>query len=155
MRQVCIIVLLLLINPVFSQNSDINWIGFEELDDLLKVQNKPVFIYFYTDWCAYCKKMERHAFKDTEIVENLNQKFYAVRMNAETKDTIAFEGKVYVNEQAKYKRNGIHQIPQILASRNNSTISFPTLLVLDKDFRIKRKSHEYLPTERLKKLIED
>lgn len=154
MKHFCIIAFLVLFNPVFSQNSDINWIGFEELDDSLKVQNKPVFIYFYTDWCAYCKKMERHAFKDPEIVASINRKFYAVKMNAETRDSISFEGTIYTNKEAEFKRNGVHQIPQLLAARNDSAISFPTLLVLDQDFRIRRKSHEYLPSERLKKLIE-
>ncbi|APG60878.1 thioredoxin family protein [Christiangramia salexigens] len=138
---------------VFPQKSEINWIGFEALDDSLKVQEKPVVVYFYTDWCVYCKKMDRHAFKDPEIVNELNKDFYAVKMNAETTEAIEFDGQVFVNKQAENKRNGIHQIPLLIASREDKQFSLPAVLVLDKDFRIRKRSFEYLTSERMKELI--
>ncbi|TBW28106.1 DUF255 domain-containing protein [Gramella sp. KN1008] len=153
MKRIFFILLLLCFQGLTAQKSEIEWISFEELDDSLNIENKPVLVYFYTDWCVYCKKMDRNAFKNPEVVSKVNQDFYAVKMNAETLDSIEFEGQTFINEQAKTKRNGIHQIPLILASRDNKKVSFPTLLVLDKKFRIRKRSFEYMTSERMKELI--
>lgn len=153
MKKLLLILLILGLQPAEAQNEEINWIGFEELEDSLKQQSKPVVIYFYTDWCVYCKKMERNAFRDPEIISDLNNNFYAVKMNAESTENIAFDGQVFSNEQAKNKRNGIHQIPLLLARRENKPISFPVVLVLDENFRVKIKSYDYLTSERMRSMI--
>lgn len=129
--------------------------GFEELEESLEEEKKPVVIYFYTDWCVYCKKMDKQAFKDPEIISALNNHFYAVKMNAESTENIKFDGQIFTNEQVKTKRNAIHQIPLLLASRKNTPVSFPVILVLDENFKVLRKSYEYLTTEKLKILIKD
>ncbi|UJH90321.1 thioredoxin family protein [Antarcticibacterium sp. 1MA-6-2] len=129
--------------------------GFEELEESLEEEKKPVVIYFYTDWCVYCKKMDKQAFKDPEIISALNNHFYAVKMNAESTENIKFDGQIFTNEQVKTKRIAIHQIPLLLASRKNTPVSFPVILVLDENFKVLRKSYEYLTTEKLKILIKD
>ncbi|MDX1543369.1 MAG: thioredoxin family protein [Christiangramia sp.] len=153
MRIILVTFIFFCLQAVSAQKSEIEWIGFEQLDDSLKVKSKPVLVYFYTDWCVYCKKMERHAFKNPEIVSAINKEYYAVKMNAESMAPIEFEGQTFINEQAKTKRNGVHQIPLILASREDDKVSFPTLLVLDRNFRIRKRSFEYMTSERLKELI--
>ncbi|SDS41684.1 thioredoxin fold domain-containing protein [Gramella sp. MAR_2010_147] len=152
MKKLIIILLILGFQSINAQN-EIKWIGFEELEDSLKSEIKPVVIYFYTDWCVYCKKMDRNAFKDQEIISSINEKYYAVKMNAESTKTINFEGQTFTNEQSKTKRNGIHQIPLMLASRKDKPVSFPVVMVLDTDFRVRKKSHEYLTSEKMKLLI--
>lgn len=155
MKKLFFIILILAVQQIEAQKAEINWIGFENLEDSLKLKKKPVVLYFYTDWCVYCKKMDKNAFKDPEVVSKINQDFYAVKMDAETEESIEFDGQIFINEQAKSKRNGIHQIPMILASRVDKPISFPVLMVLDENFRVKRKSHEYLTSEKMKILIKD
>ena len=153
MKKLLIFLLILGAQQIKAQNTEIEWIGFEALEDSLKVKTKPVVIYFYTDWCVYCKKMDKNAFKNSEVISELNEKFYAVKMNAESTDVIEFEGQIFTNEQAKIKRNGIHQIPLLLASRKNKPISFPVIMVIDENFRVKKKSHEYLTSDQLKSMI--
>ncbi|MEM6541268.1 MAG: thioredoxin domain-containing protein, partial [Bacteroidota bacterium] len=53
-----VVVLLFFSERATAQNS-IQWISFEQLEDSLSIKPKKVFITFYADWCAYCKKMER------------------------------------------------------------------------------------------------
>ncbi|MCG9971331.1 thioredoxin family protein [Christiangramia crocea] len=153
MKRIIFISLLFCLHTSVAQKSEIEWIGFEQLDDSLQIENKPVLVYFYTDWCVYCKKMDRNAFKNPDIISSINEKYYAVKMNAESMDSIEFEGQTFINEQAKTKRNGVHQIPLILASREDKKVSFPTLLVLDRNFRIRKRSFEYMTSERMKELI--
>jgi len=153
MKKLFFIIAILITHSSFSQKEEINWMGFEELEESLSKEEKPVVIYFYTDWCVYCKKMEKHAFKNSEVISELNEKFYVVKMNAETTAAIEFDGQTFINEQAKNKRNGIHQIPLLLASRKKKPISFPVVMVLDTEFRVIKKSHEYLTSEKMKTLI--
>jgi len=78
----------------------INWVTLEEADSLYKIQKRPIFIDVYTDWCGWCKRMDASTFQDPTVAAYLNANFYAVKLNAETNDTITFNGKTYTNSQS-------------------------------------------------------
>jgi thioredoxin-related protein len=40
----------------------------------------------YTDWCGWCKKMDRDTYTDTKIIETLNKDFIIVKFNPEIAD---------------------------------------------------------------------
>lgn len=126
----------------------VNWIGFEQLEDSLSHQPKKVFIDFYTDWCVYCRKMDKRVFTDPEVIDALNEEYYSVRMDAETLDTIAFDGQKFVNAQAENRQRGIHQLALILGSREGE-FAPPTMVVLDEGFRVKARYFQYLSREEL------
>ena len=56
---------------------------FDEALAASKKQNKPVFIDAYTDWCGWCKKMDKSTFADANVINELNSKFIVVKMNME------------------------------------------------------------------------
>ena len=137
------------ITSLHAQKEKINWISFEQLDDSLAVKPKKVFISFYADWCSYCKKMDKVAFKDSEVISMLNSEYYAVKMNAETKDTIVFEGRKFINAEVGKKRRPTHQIPLLLASRKGRSFSLPAIVVLDENFQVTSRQFEYLSTKKM------
>ncbi len=147
-------VFLFFIQGVSAQDKSIRWISFEQLEDSLSVKPKPVFISFYADWCAYCKKMERVAFRDPEVISRLNADYLAVRMNAETTDTIFFGGQTYVNREFGRKRNPTHEIPLLLATRDNYPFSLPAMILLNENFEITERYFEYLSPLELTKILE-
>lgn len=136
-----------------AQKENVRWISFEQLEDSLALKPKKVFISFYADWCAYCKKMEKVAFKDPRVVASLNSEYYAIKMNAETRDTIHFEGRKFVNAEFGKKRRPTHQIPLLLASRKGRSFSLPATVILDKNFRLEERSFEYLSTKKMLKFL--
>ena len=149
------LVMLVMVSTVFSQTEKtVNWLNLEQLEDSLEVQRKKIFIDFYADWCSPCLKMQKEVFTDTLIIDLLNQDYYAVKMNAETKDTIYFSNQVFINKRLN-KRNPIHQIPLLMARRKNKPFSLPALVFLDEKFEATARYFQYLNVKQLSKILSD
>jgi len=149
-----LLVLFLVLKGLSAQDASVAWLNFEQLEDSLQVRPRKVFIDFYADWCVYCQKMDRVAFRDPQVVRKLNSEFYAVRMNVESPDTIAFDGRRYTNPEAGKKRRPVHEIPRLLASRKGLPFSLPAIVILDKDFRVETRYFEYLSPKKMRELLE-
>ncbi|AGA80236.1 thioredoxin family protein [Echinicola vietnamensis] len=136
------------LHPTAHGQEKINWLTFEQLEDSLRLAPKKVFIDFYTDWCTYCKKMDKKVFTDAAVITTINREYYAVRMDAETRDTVRFDGLDLVNHQATDKRPGIHDLALLLGGRNGK-FTPPTLILLDEAFRVIDRRFEYQHREKL------
>lgn len=147
--------MLVLSKGLFAQNESINWLTFEQLEDSLELKPKKVFIDFYAEWCAYCKKMDQVAFKSPDVISKLNSEYYAVKMDAETEDTIVFGGQEFENEDFGKERNAVHEIPKMLASREGMPFSLPAIVVLDRSFRVTDRYFEYLTPKRMLKILDN
>ncbi|NGM66126.1 thioredoxin family protein [Sphingobacterium sp. SGR-19] len=148
-RHIAIITLCLLGSFSFAQQRDtVDWLSFEELSDSLAIKPKKVLLFFHTDWCAYCRKMERDVFTDREIVNELNQHYYAVKFDAESADTVYFDGQIITNEVKQKRMGQYHDIAKLLATRNGQ-FTFPTTLILDSDFTVQQRFFQYLDRKKL------
>lgn len=75
-----------------AKNEEIT-VKWEKISDGLKnaeLQKKPVLIFFYTEWCIYCKKMISENFNDPEISQYMNGNFISLKVNPE-KESEVFE----------------------------------------------------------------
>lgn len=136
----------------------VQWLTFEQLEDSLAAnqnanQQKKVFIDFYTDWCTYCRKMDKAVFTKPEVVELLNEAYFAVRFDAETESEIVFGGQTFINDQVRKSRKPVHQIAQLLALREGQ-FAPPVMVVLDEKFKVTARYFEYMDSKRLKKALE-
>jgi thioredoxin-related protein len=78
----------------------IEWMKFEEAVKANDFSPKMLFVDVYTDWCGWCKKMDKDTFTDPAVINYINANFYAVKLNAEeTKRTFIFMGKEYNEAQ--------------------------------------------------------
>ena len=93
-----------------NNKGPINWLTLEEADSLYEIQKRPIFIDVFTDWCGWCKRMDATTFKDPNIAAYLNTNFYSVKLNAETNETITFNGKTYTNSQSAKAKQIIDDI---------------------------------------------
>ena len=152
---VCYILLFLtgLLSLEAQDNNEINWKTWPEIEKVIKEKPKPIFIFFHAKWCTYCKKIERKIFTKLEVIQKLNNDYYAVEMDVERTDTINFDGVKFINKQTLTKRNGIHEIPLLLASREGIPFSLPTTIILNEDFTLKKRFFEYYTSKQLLKIL--
>ena len=90
---VAVLSLIICIAGVASASDSIQWRSYEEGMVLGKVEKKKVFLHFYADWCAFCRKMAKDTFKDPDVITYLNKNFIPVMVNTdEDQETAAAYG---------------------------------------------------------------
>lgn len=105
-----------------GEQSSVKWFTIQEAEKLSKQSPRPMFIDTYTDWCGWCKKMDKDTFTNPVISDLLNSKFYPVKFNAEGKENIKFFGRDYINDG---KAGAAHQLAVALLQ---GQLSYPTVV---------------------------
>ncbi|MBD0725149.1 thioredoxin [Flavobacterium sp. L1I52] len=125
---------------------------FEEAEQLTKENPKRIVVFIHTNWCKYCKMMENSTFKNPEIISILNDNFYFVTLDAETKTDISFENHTF-KFQPTGQNTGIHELATALATIDGQVV-YPTLTILDSDYSILFQKHSYLKAAELITILE-
>jgi len=131
-----------------QEKDTVAWISFEQLSDSLTTNPKKVLLFFHTDWCAYCRKMQNEVFTNETVAQYINENYYAVRFDAESTDTVYFDNQILKNNTRKKRTGAYHEIAQLLASSKGNFV-FPVTLVLEKDFTVTQRYFEYLDRKKL------
>lgn len=132
-----------------TEKEKIKWYTFQEVVELNKKNPKKIFIDVYTDWCGWCKHMDANTFTNPVVIKNMNKYFYAVKMNAEMKDTIVFKDNTFVNPSPSTPRTP-HQLASSLL---NNQMSYPTTVYLDENFDMMTPYAGYLAPEKLEPIL--
>ena len=113
---------------VYSQenSSKVKWYTIEEALKLNEQNPKKIFIDVYTDWCGWCKTMDKNTFSNPQIAEYLNTYYYPVKFNAESSKEITYKGVVYKNQGT-----GNRSTHDFAAAILNGRLSYPSAVYMD------------------------
>jgi hypothetical protein len=111
--------------PIFLETKT-NWISLEQAAELLKKEKRPVLIDLYTDWCGWCKVMDRKTYANKKVADYLGNKFYTVKVDAESKQPIRWMGQEYLYNTS-YKTN------DFAIFLTGGQLSYPTTIILTSD----------------------
>lgn len=132
-----------------KNTSQITWYTMEEVQELMKKEKRKIYIDVYTDWCGWCKVMDKNTFTDPDVANLLNTKFYAVKLDGEGKEDITFKDYTF-----KYVQNGRSGYHELAAALMNGKMSYPTSVFLDENFNMIQPFPGYLTPEKLEPILE-
>jgi len=111
--------------------SNIKWMTIEEAYALNQKTPKKFVIDVFTDWCGWCKVMDKKTFTNPAVADFINQNYYAVKLNAEQKEDIVL-GK----DKFSYVSQGDRGYNQLAASLLRNQVSYPTVVFLDEKMQL-------------------
>ena len=103
--------------------SSISWITIEEAGKRLQQQQKPILIDLYTTWCGWCRQMDRKTYSNKKVAQYLDEKFYTVKIDAETHAVITWKGKTY-SFDPRYRCN------EFAVYLSHGQLEFPTTIII-------------------------
>mgnify|MGYP000867311363 FL=1 len=118
---ICTIFVLLSFNV--PRNEKIQWLTIEELQKEYQKKPKPILIDIYTKWCGWCKVMDKETYTNDLVANYITENYYAVKFDAESKDSVEWNGKKYgYNPAARSNELAIY----LLSGR----MSYPTTIFI-------------------------
>ena len=82
-------------------------------------KGKLVLVDLFTDWCGWCKKLDRETYTDPSVVEFVNSHFVCVKLNGEDKGA----GQSFAKE--------------------NKVRGYPCIIVLETDGKVRATHYGY------------
>jgi thioredoxin-related protein len=132
-----------------ESQATVNWLSFEQAVEKSKTEKRKIFIDVYTDWCGWCKVMDKNTFSEPLIAKILNEKFYPVKFDAEQKEDVVFNGNTF--KFVAYGNKGSHQLAMALL---NNQLAYPTVVFLDEEFRMIQPLQGYQKPPEFHKIIQ-
>ncbi len=110
--------------------NDVNWLTWEQAMEKSKVDKKKILVAVYTKWCGWCKKMDKTTYNNPNISSYINENFYAVHFDAEQKEPIEFQGKVYEYVSPSNRKRGYHEFASAITM---GRMSYPSTIFFDEN----------------------
>jgi len=104
----------------------LKWMTLAEAREAMAKEKKPVLIDLYTDWCGWCKVMDKKTYTNAKVIAYLREHFYPVKLNAETKESLNWNEKTY-------NFNAANRTNDFALFLTYGKLSYPTTVILPLD----------------------
>lgn len=106
----------------------IHWYSIAEAQKLSDSIPRRIFIDFSTSWCGWCKKMDAETFANPVIAKYMNANYYCVKFDAESRDSVVFNGQTFFN-RAPAGQRGAHDFAITVL---HGQLSYPSYAIFNK-----------------------
>jgi len=125
--------------------------SFAAVDSLQLANPRPMVIFLHTDWCRYCQHMQQTTFRDPAIRVLLNNHFYFLSLDAETKATIVFGNRSFPF-LPQGNGTGVHSLATAVGTIDG-VLQFPTLVIMNEAYEIIFQYGAFLSAEALSTIL--
>lgn len=133
-------------NMTANPRNQIQWTTIENASQM-KDNTKLYFVDFYTNWCGWCKRMDKDVFSDTTIIKLMNRYYVPVKFNAEGNSEFSWKGTKYVGTPVP--PNGRPTLHSFTRTMLGNQMGFPSFIVYGKDRSTITVLQGYQPVEDL------
>lgn len=127
----------------FKPANELKWLEFNEGYALAQKTGKIMLVDVYTDWCGWCKRMDRDTYAKEEIIQAINKDFVPIKFNPEI-----------TNVQYTYKGKKLDGYGLMAELANNQIRGYPaTVFVQTEDSKMELVSG-YFDATRFKPVLE-
>lgn len=126
--------------------------SFENVDSLQQVAPRPVVVFIHTSWCRFCAAMKTETFGDEAVVELLNEHFYFVDFDTESKSPVDFGGRIY-HYKPTGTNTGVHELAEALGSINGK-LAYPALRIMTPNDEIIYQHNSFMNRDELMTVLE-
>ncbi len=89
--------LVLAFSPPPTAHAAATWRGWDAGLTEAGKSGRPVLVDVYTDWCGWCKRMDRDVYARSDVQSYLSRRFVVVKLNAESNESVSYQGKGYTS----------------------------------------------------------
>lgn len=91
---VALLAMITLAAPLFAGPAEVRWRSWDEGLREASESSRPVLVDVYTDWCGWCRRMDRDVYAREDVRAYLAKRFVTVKLNPESRANGQYEGKV-------------------------------------------------------------
>ena len=101
------------LTPAGAGAAELRWRSFDDGLREARASGRPVMVDVFTDWCRWCKVMDRDVYSRADVQDYVAKHFVPVRINAEGGRLATYAGAT-MSERAVATRFGINSYPTTL-----------------------------------------
>src|SRR4051812_13462180 len=122
----CLAVVAMVSYSFVEKGERVKWMSLPEVEQARVKSKKPILIDVYTDWCGWCKVMDRKTYSDKNVIAYLQEKYYTVKLNAETRSMISWSGR-------EFQFNPSYKTHDFALYLTQGQLSYPTTVIIPAD----------------------
>lgn len=122
----------------------VKWMSLDEALEKSKTEPRKILIDVYTEWCGWCKHMDKNTFSNATVAKYINDTYYAVKFDAEDRRDITYKDKVY-----RFKREGSNGYHELAAHLLNNRLEYPHTVFLDESNNLIQAISGYLEANKM------
>ncbi|MCU0421727.1 MAG: DUF255 domain-containing protein [Bacteroidia bacterium] len=85
-----------------STTQALKWYGWNEGYAKAVKEGKIVLVDAYTDWCGWCKKMDKDTYTNADVIKRINENFIPIKFNPEIENVTYTIGDKTLSPQELY-----------------------------------------------------
>lgn len=99
----------------------VQWLSFDAAVAKAQKENKHLVVDVYTNWCGWCKVMDRQTYGDPDVAAYLSEHFALAKVNGESAAKLTWQGKS-LSEREFAKAVGVNGYPSTYFMKPNADL---------------------------------
>lgn len=127
----------------------IKWMQWTDLQKQVADQKikRKIFLYVYTKPCQWCNKMNVETLNNKNVVNLINDNFYAVKIDADSRETLYYKDKAY-----KFEKKGKRGYHSLVLELLKGSLCFPSIAFLDEETQLIQSIPRYKNAKEFKQI---